>query len=173
GRTVNFTNTLLIMTSNVGSELVLSAAQGALRFAPEDERDTERPWRERPMRRLRDTFRPAVLDRADALLVCHTPPEEQLEQITTLRLEDTKRKAHAQGVNVEFAAEGVRWLSEAGYQPEYGARPLRRTSQREVDNVLSRMLLEGEVGTGADVNVTVRDGRLAFDVAAPAAPIGH
>ncbi len=173
GRTVNFTNTVLIMTSNVGSELVLSGTQGALGFAPEDESDTERPLRERLMRRLRETFRPEFLNRIDEIIVFHKLSEEQLEQITTLLLEDTKRKAHAQGVNVEFAPEAVRWLSEAGYQPEYGARPLRRTIQREVDNVLSRMLLEGEVGTGADVNVTVRDGRLAFDVAAPAAPIGH
>mgnify|MGYP001314740636 FL=1 len=173
GRTVNFTNTVLIMTSNVGSELVLSGTQGALGFAPEDESDTERPLRERLMRRLRETFRPEFLNRIDEIIVFHKLSEEQMEQITTLLLEDTKRKAHAQGVNVEFAPEAVRWLSEAGYQPEYGARPLRRTIQREVDNVLSRMLLEGEVGTGADVNVTVRDGRLAFDVAAPAAPIGH
>src|SRR5690606_40469317 len=99
------TNTMRNMTSNIGSELVLSGTQVALGFAPEDEIDTERPLRERLMRRLRETFRPEFLNRIDEIIVFHKLSEEQLEQITTLLLEDTKRKAHAQGVNVEFAPE--------------------------------------------------------------------
>ncbi len=173
GRTVDFTNTVLIMTSNIGSELVLSGTQGGLGFAPQDASDTERPLRERLMRKLRENFRPEFLNRIDEIIVFRKLSPEQLEQVTTLLLGETKRKAHAQGVTVDFAPEAVRWLSEAGYQPEYGARPLRRTIQREVDNVLSKKLLEGEIGSGTDVAVTVRDGRLAFDVAAPAAPLGY
>ncbi|MGW9478575.1 ATP-dependent Clp protease ATP-binding subunit [Saccharomonospora azurea] len=167
GRTVNFTNTVLIMTSNIGSELVLSGTQGALGFAPQDESETEGPLRERLMQRLRDNFRPEFLNRIDEIIVFRKLSAEQLQQITTLLLEETRRKAHAQGVDVEFTPEAVRWLSEAGYQPEYGARPLRRTIQREVDNVLSRMLLKGDVHSGATVTVTVKDGALTFDVTAP------
>ncbi len=70
-------------------------------------------------------------------------------------------------MDVEFTPEAVQWLSEAGYQPEYGARPLRRTIQREVDNVLSRMLLKGDLHSGSRVDVTVRDGALSFDVTVP------
>ncbi|PXY27325.1 ATP-dependent Clp protease ATP-binding subunit [Prauserella muralis] len=168
GRTVNFTNTVLIMTSNVGSELVLSGTQGALGFVPPREDDTEQPLRERLMRRLRESFRPEFLNRIDEIIVFRKLSAEQLQRITSLLLEETRRKAHAQDVDVEVEPEAVRWLSEAGYQPEYGARPLRRTIQREVDNVLSRMLLSGEVEPGSTVRVGVADGRLSFDVTAGA-----
>ncbi|EHR49818.1 ATPase with chaperone activity, ATP-binding subunit [Saccharomonospora marina XMU15] len=164
GRTVNFTNTVLIMTSNVGSELVLSGTQGALGFAPSREEDTDEPLRERLMRRLRETFRPEFLNRIDEIIVFRKLSAVQLEQVTSLLLEETRRKAHAQAVEVEFDQQAVRWLAEAGYQPEYGARPLRRTIQREVDNVLSRMLLNGEVAEGDRVRIAVRDGHLTFDV---------
>ncbi|RBM13852.1 AAA family ATPase [Prauserella sp. PE36] len=168
GRTVNFTNTVLIMTSNIGSELVLSGTQGALGFSPARETDTEQPLRERLMRRLRESFRPEFLNRIDEIIVFRKLTEEQLERVTSLLLEETRRKAQAQDVEVDVAPEAVRWLSEAGYQPEYGARPLRRTIQREVDNVLSRMLLGGEVTSGSRVRVGVEDGRLTFDVSTPA-----
>ncbi|EIE98178.1 ATP-dependent Clp protease ATP-binding subunit [Saccharomonospora glauca] len=167
GRTVNFTNTVLIMTSNIGSELVLSGTQGSLGFAPQDEGEAENPLRERLMRRLRENFRPEFLNRIDEIIVFRKLSSEQLQQVTRLLLEETRRKAHAQGVDVEFSPEAVRWLSEVGYQPEYGARPLRRTIQREVDNVLSRMLLKGDLNSGSRVDVSVRDGALSFDVVAP------
>jgi ATP-dependent Clp protease ATP-binding subunit ClpC len=168
GRTVNFTNTVLIMTSNIGSELVLSGTQGALGFAPPSEDDTEGPLRERLMRRLRESFRPEFLNRVDEIIVFRKLSSEQLQQITSLLLEDTRRKAHAQDVDVDVDDEAVRWLAEAGYQPEYGARPLRRTIQREVDNVLSTMLLNNEVSAGGVVHVGVADGQLDFQVVAPA-----
>ncbi|MFC4000864.1 ATP-dependent Clp protease ATP-binding subunit [Prauserella oleivorans] len=168
GRTVNFTNTVLIMTSNIGSELVLSGMQGALGFTPGREEDTEQPLRERLMRRLRDNFRPEFLNRIDEIIVFRKLSAEQLQQVTSLLLEDTRRKAHAQDVDVEVREDAVRWLAEAGYQPEYGARPLRRTIQREVDNVLSRMLLNGELAAGARVQIGVEDGALSFHVTQPA-----
>jgi len=163
GRTVDFTNTVLIMTSNFGSELVVSSTQGALGFAPASETDTERPVRERLMRRLRDEFRPEFLNRIDDIIVFRRLEHEQLRQITELLLEDTKRRAHAQDVDVEFDAEAIDWLADAGYQPEFGARPLRRTIQREVGNELSRLLLDGTVHSGAKVRVTVTDDKLSFE----------
>ncbi|WP_199430121.1 ATP-dependent Clp protease ATP-binding subunit [Qaidamihabitans albus] len=165
GRTVNFANTVLIMTSNIGSELVLSGTQGALGFAPPRESDTEQPLRDRLMRRLRESFRPEFLNRIDEIIVFRRLSAEQLQRITTLLLEETRRKAHAQDVEVEVEEGAVRWLAEAGYQPEYGARPLRRTIQREVDNVLSTMLLDGRVTAGSLVRIGVGEGRLSFDVA--------
>ncbi|MEU3271959.1 ATP-dependent Clp protease ATP-binding subunit [Saccharomonospora sp. NPDC006951] len=169
GRTVDFTNTVLIMTSNIGSELVLSSTQGALGFSAGGESDSDEPLRERLMRRLRESFRPEFLNRIDEIIVFRKLSPEQLEQVTSLLLSETKRKAKAQDVGVEIEPEAVRWLSEAGYQPEYGARPLRRTIQREVDNVLSGMLLRGDVGAGGHVTVGVRNGRLSFGVTQPAA----
>jgi ATP-dependent Clp protease ATP-binding subunit ClpC len=170
GRTVNFGNTVLIMTSNIGSELIASSTQGALGFASAAEPDTERPLRERLLRRLREDFRPEFLNRIDEIIVFRKLAAEQLEQITELLLERTKRRAHAQGVTVEFSPEAVRWLAKAGYQPEFGARPMRRTIQREVDNPLSTMLLRGELTPHSTVRVSAPApdaATLSFDVATP------
>ncbi|GAB2958800.1 ATP-dependent Clp protease ATP-binding subunit [Amycolatopsis acidiphila] len=166
GRTVNFSNTVLIMTSNIGSELIVSGTQGALGFGRADESDTERPLRERLMRRLRETFRPEFLNRIDEIIVFRKLEAEQLEQITELLLEQTKRRAHAQDVTVEFTPEAVRWLARTGYQPEFGARPMRRTIQREVDNQLSTLMLRGDIGPGSLVRVSAGEQGLSFDVSA-------
>ncbi|AXB42044.1 ATP-dependent Clp protease ATP-binding subunit [Amycolatopsis albispora] len=166
GRTVDFANTVLIMTSNLGSELITSATRGALGFAPADEDDTEKPLRERLMRRLRESFRPEFLNRIDEIIVFRKLAREQLEQITELMLERTRRRAHAQRIELEFTPEAVGWLSRAGYQPEYGARPMRRAIQRAVDNRLSDLVLSGELSPGSRVRVDERDGELTFDVAA-------
>ncbi|NUS24601.1 MAG: ATP-dependent Clp protease ATP-binding subunit, partial [Streptomyces sp.] len=88
--------------------------------------------------------------------------EEQLRQITNLLLDRTRRMLHAQGITVTFTEPAVDWLSRRGYQPEYGARPLRRTIQREVDNQLSRLLLDGRVKEGGRVTVDVEGEQLAF-----------
>ncbi|GAA1217517.1 ATP-dependent Clp protease ATP-binding subunit [Prauserella alba] len=170
GRTVNFTNTVLIMTSNIGSELVLSGTQGALGFTASSGEDGDEPLRDRLLRRLRDTFRPEFLNRIDEIIVFRKLTSEQLEQVTSLLLEETRRKARAQDVEVDVSEDAVRWLAETGYQPEYGARPLRRTIQREVDNVLSRMLLGGEIAEGTTVRIDVAsEGGLRFDVVEHAA----
>ncbi|KAA9151219.1 ATP-dependent Clp protease ATP-binding subunit [Amycolatopsis acidicola] len=168
GRTVNFGNTVLIMTSNIGSELIVSGTQGALGFTPANETDTQQPLRERLMRRLRDTFRPEFLNRIDEIIVFRKLEAEQLEEITSLLLERTKRRAHAQDIHVEFTPEAVSWLARAGYQPEFGARPMRRTIQREVDNELSKLMLRGDVGSGSSVRVSAGEQGLSFDVSTSA-----
>jgi ATP-dependent Clp protease ATP-binding subunit ClpC len=80
-----------------------------------------------------------------------------------LLLEDTRRSLHAQNVTVQFEPAAVDWIAEHGYQPEFGARPMRRTIQREVDNRLSKMLLDGQILPGQNVTVDVRDGHLSFE----------
>ncbi|MFJ6955276.1 ATP-dependent Clp protease ATP-binding subunit, partial [Micromonospora aurantiaca (nom. illeg.)] len=166
GRTVNFKNTVLIMTSNLGSELI-TGTQRTVGFAtggPGEQESDE--LRERLMRRLQENFRPEFLNRIDEVIIFQRLEAEQLRQITGLLLEETRRRMHAQDIQVDFSAAGVDWLAEHGYQPEFGARPLRRVIQREVDNRLSRMLLENEVSPGQKVTVDTRDDQLVFDVAA-------
>ncbi|WP_089157848.1 ATP-dependent Clp protease ATP-binding subunit [Micromonospora sp. NBS 11-29] len=166
GRTVNFKNTVLIMTSNLGSELI-TGAQRTVGFAtgePGEQESTE--LRERLMRRLQENFRPEFLNRIDEVIIFQRLEAEQLRQITGLLLEETRRRLHAQDIQVEFSAAGVDWLAEHGYQPEFGARPLRRVIQREVDNRLSRMLLENQLSPGQKVTVGARDDQLHFDVSA-------
>ncbi len=167
GRTVNFANTVLIMTSNLGSDLVGSSTHGALGFVQPADGDGDQ-LRERLMRRLREAFRPEFLNRIDEIVVFLRLEADQLDRITELLLERTKRRAHAQGLTVEFTPEAVRRISELGYEPQFGARPLRRAIQRYVDNPLSSKLLSGDVAPGTVVRVDAGDEGLRFDPSATA-----
>lgn len=168
GRTVDFTNTVIVMTSNLGSEAITRRGAG-IGFGPGGAQGDEEARREQILRPLREHFRPEFLNRIDEIVVFQRLTGEQLRRITDLLLEQTRRLLHAQGIGVEFADEAVDWLAERGHQPEYGARPLRRTIQREVDNQLSRLMLDGRVKEGETVRVEVQDGRLAFRTR-PSAP---
>jgi ATP-dependent Clp protease ATP-binding subunit ClpC len=166
GRTVDFKNTVVIMTSNLGSDLIgrrrlgfdgsTSAASAA------DTEDTQ--LRDRIMSRLRESFRPEFLNRIDDIIVFRHLDETQLRQITSLVLAETTRRLHAQDITVDFTTEAVDWLARRGFQPEFGARPLRRTIQREVDNKLSSMLLDGRLQPGQHVTVAREGDELAFRV---------
>ncbi|MCX4766125.1 ATP-dependent Clp protease ATP-binding subunit [Streptomyces sp. NBC_01275] len=166
GRRVDFTNTVIVMTSNLGSEAIIRRG-GGIGFGSGSGEGDEEARREQILRPLREHFRPEFLNRIDEIVVFRELTSEQLRQITDLLLQKTRRLVHAQGVTVEFGDAAVDWLAERGYQPEYGARPLRRTIQREVDNQLSRLLLDGRVKDGDRVRVEVEDGRLAFRTQPP------
>ena len=161
GRTVDFTNTVIVMTSNLGSEAITRRGAG-IGFGPGGAEADEEARREQIMRPLREHFRPEFLNRIDEIVVFRQLTTGQLRQITDLLLESTRRLLDGQGVAVEFTDAAVDWIAERGYQPEYGARPLRRTIQREVDNRLSRLLLNGTISEGGRVTVDVRDGHLDF-----------
>jgi ATP-dependent Clp protease ATP-binding subunit ClpC len=161
GRTVDFTNTVIVMTSNLGSEAITRGG-GGIGFGAGDGAADEEARREQILRPLREHFRPEFLNRIDEIVVFRQLTSDQLHQITDLLLEQTKRLVHAQGIAVDFTDAAVDWLSRQGFQPEYGARPLRRTIQREVDNRLSRLLLDGKIAEGDRVTVDVTDGRLDF-----------
>ncbi|MEU5316637.1 ATP-dependent Clp protease ATP-binding subunit [Streptomyces sp. NPDC021056] len=161
GRTVDFTNTVVVMTSNLGSEAITRRGAG-IGFGPGGAEADEEARREQILRPLREHFRPEFLNRIDEIVVFRQLTQEQLRRITNLLLDRTRRMLHAQGITVEFTDTAVDWLAQRGYQPEYGARPLRRTIQREVDNELSRLLLDSRVKEGGRVTVDVEGGRLAF-----------
>ncbi|MCP9963706.1 ATP-dependent Clp protease ATP-binding subunit [Streptomyces somaliensis] len=160
GRTVDFKNTVVVMTSNLGSEAV-GTGRGVLGFGA-GSADDEDAARERVLRPLREHFRPEFLNRIDEVVVFRRLAEVQLRQITDLLLEDTRRRLRAQQVSVDFGPEAVDWLARRGYEPEYGARPLRRTIQREVDNRLSRLLLDGRLAPGGRVRVDAAEEGLVF-----------
>lgn len=161
GRTVDFTNTVVVMTSNLGSEAITRRGAG-IGFGPGGAEADEEARREQILRPLREHFRPEFLNRIDEIVVFRQLTQEQLRRITNLLLDRTRRMLHAQDITVEFTDPAVDWLAQRGYQPEYGARPLRRTIQREVDNELSRLLLDSRVKEGGRVTVDLEGGRLAF-----------
>jgi ATP-dependent Clp protease ATP-binding subunit ClpC len=165
GRTVDFKNTVIIMTSNLGSDLVARRA-GPLGFAGPAARDggAQGDLQDRLMRRLQESFRPEFLNRIDEVIIFRQLDQAELRQITELLLQETKRRLHAQNVTVNFTPAAVDWIAERGHQPQFGARPMRRTIQREVDNRLSSLLLDGQIAPGQEVTVDVEDGRLTFRV---------
>jgi ATP-dependent Clp protease ATP-binding subunit ClpC len=164
GRTVDFRNTVVIMTSNVGSELITNHG-ATLGFDTHRGLGTDADsaaLRDRIMPRLRDVFRPEFLNRIDEIIVFRRLDPDQLVTVTDLLLAETRRRLAAKDVTVEFTPAAVRRLAELGYQPEFGARPLRRTIQREVDNRLSGLLLAGQLPAGAKVRVDVDGDELTF-----------
>lgn len=163
GRTVDFSNTVLVMTSNLGSELI-QGRNTPLGFGTGDGAAADAGLRDRLMRRLRDSFRPEFLNRIDEIVVFQQLESEQLQQITRLLLDETRRRLAAQDIAVTFTDDAVAWIAERGFEPQFGARPLRRAIQREVDNPLARLLLDGRVGAGRHVVVDVRDGALDLTV---------
>ncbi|MFI6737485.1 ATP-dependent Clp protease ATP-binding subunit [Nonomuraea sp. NPDC050451] len=155
GRTVDFTNTIVIMTSNIGAQLILDS--------PGDVKDLE----DRLMDLLRHSLRPELLNRIDETIIFKRLEKEQLRQIVDLMLERTRQRLRGQGIALEVTDAAKDWLAERGYQPEFGARPLRRTVQREVDNRLATMLLTGEVEEGGRVSADVEGDHLTFRATAP------
>ena len=151
GRTVDFRNTVVIMTSNLGSEVITGGGPMGFTTDGQMDPDTER----RVIRRLKEEFRPEFINRIDEVIVFQQLGEEQLGQITRLMLKRTEERLQDQDISVRFTDEAVGWLSQRGHQPEFGARPLARTIQRNVGNRLSRMLLDRQVVAGDRVVVDV------------------
>ncbi|MGW0042080.1 ATP-dependent Clp protease ATP-binding subunit [Rhodococcus sp. NPDC003348] len=156
GRTVDFKNTIVIMTSNLGSDLILGADS--------DDLEALMP---QLMERLHAHFRPEFLNRIDETVVFHRLDKEQLHQIVGLILDRTRRLLRAQDVELDITDGAVDWLVDTGFEPRFGARPLRRTVQKELDNKLSNLLLGGAVSGGDTVRVDVDEAGLILERVAP------
>ncbi|MEU8245559.1 ATP-dependent Clp protease ATP-binding subunit [Nonomuraea sp. NPDC048916] len=156
GRTVDFTHTIVIMTSNIGAQMIL---------------ESETPMEDQLMDLLRHSLRPELLNRIDETIIFKRLEPEQLRQIVELMLERTRQRLRGQDVALEVTDAAKDWLAARGYQPEFGARPLRRTVQRELDNRLSTLLLTGEVREGGRVTVDVEDDQLTLRAHNPE-PVG-
>ena len=137
--------------------------RSALGFAPSNQ-NPDQSLQDRLMPRLRESFRPEFLNRIDEVIVFKRLDTEQLRRITDLLLAETRERLAAQEITLTVTTAAVDWLAEHGYQPEFGARPLRRTIQRTLGNRLSSMLLSDELHAGQTVTVDVADGELAFAV---------
>src|SRR5215216_6150233 len=160
GRTVDFKNTIVIMTSNLGADRIQQYARTGGDFEE---------LKEELMEVLRGSFRPEFINRIDEIIVFRALTDEQLADITRLLLDRLTRRLRAQRIEVEFTEEAVKLLAREGFDPEFGARPLRRTIQRRVENELSRMVLGGSVQPGDKVVVGVQDDDLNFEVESGAA----
>jgi ATP-dependent Clp protease ATP-binding subunit ClpC len=168
GRTVDFRNTVVIMTSNIGSEFLASRG-GALGFVPvggsaADGYASDKDLRDRVWARLREFMRPEFLNRIDEIVLFRKLDQPQLRRIVGLLLADTEARLTAQHARLEVSEQAIDWIAEHGYEPEYGARPLRRVIQREVDDRIADLLVTADLGEGDTVNVTVAGDELVATV---------
>jgi ATP-dependent Clp protease ATP-binding subunit ClpC len=159
GRTVDFKNTVLIMTSNLGSDII-SSKSGALGFSTGDAEASEKPLRDRVMGRLRESMRPEFLNRIDEIVIFRKLDNEQLHRITDLLLDDSRKRLQSKGIEISFSEAAVDWIAEHGHQPEFGARPLRRSIQRAVDDRIADLLLDDVLVEGGSIAVGVSDDEL-------------
>ncbi len=144
GRTVDFKNTIIIMTSNLGSEFLAGQADGT---------DTD-TVREQVMDVVRSAFRPEFLNRLDEILLFHRLTREQMSGIVAIQLGHLRRLLEDRRVTLDLEEAATEWLANAGYDPVYGARPLKRVIQRQLQNPLAEKLLEGSIADGDVVKVT-------------------
>jgi ATP-dependent Clp protease ATP-binding subunit ClpC len=168
GRTVDFKNTVVIMTSNVGAELI--KRQMSIGFAAKKEEAKARKldydtMKERVLAEMKKTFRPEFINRIDEIIVFHELTEEQLGSIVELMVKDLQeRLADRNKLSIELTEAAKSWLVKEGYDPVYGARPLRRAIERYVENPLSTKLLRGEFSQGDTVRVDLGEDGLTFTV---------
>ncbi|ROP66146.1 ATP-dependent Clp protease ATP-binding subunit [Curtobacterium sp. ZW137] len=167
GRTVDFRNTVVIMTSNIGSEF-LASRSGALGFsASADGGYSDEDLRQRVMGKLRESMRPEFINRIDDIVLFRKLDPSQLRSIVSLLLAETSLRLIAQDMVLLVSDEAVDWLAEHGYEPEYGARPLRRLIQREVDDRIATLVVDGAVQAGDTVQIAVDGDALVARATAP------
>ncbi|MFD6698044.1 MULTISPECIES: ATP-dependent Clp protease ATP-binding subunit [unclassified Microbacterium] len=164
GRTVDFRNTVIVMTSNIGSEF-LASRSGALGFVASQDASangfaSQEDLRARVMGKLREAMRPEFLNRIDEIVLFSKLGREELGRIVRLLLQATSRRLAGREVTLDVTDAAVDWLGEHGYEPEYGARPLRRLIQREVDDRIADLFVSGELGDGGRVVVDAAGGLL-------------
>jgi ATP-dependent Clp protease ATP-binding subunit ClpC len=155
GRLVDFRNTVLIMTSNLGTEYVRKA--GTLGFLQSSSDSEERQAHEKIEKALKSTFRPEFINRIDEIIIFSPLTVEQVGLIVELQMEEIQERLSEHGLRVELTTAGREWLANAGYDPAFGARPLRRALQKYVESPLSVSLLSGQFNAGDLVVVDVNE----------------
>jgi ATP-dependent Clp protease ATP-binding subunit ClpB len=159
GRTVDFKNTVIIMTSNLGSEYLLEGVTAKGEIKPEA--------KEQVMQLLRRSFRPEFLNRIDEIVLFKPLTLEEIKQIVDLQLGYINKRLKDRDIVIELSEEAREFIAREGYDPVYGARPLKRYLQRKLETALAKKIIASEVLDGSRVKVIVKDGDLAFEIVPP------
>jgi ATP-dependent Clp protease ATP-binding subunit ClpC len=159
GRKVDFKNTVVIMTSNIGTKLIQKGV--SLGFQSTEDEAVRRK-KEEVMGELRKSFSPEFLNRIDEIVIFHQLDKEQLYSILEILLRELNLRLLDKGIEIEVDDEVKQWLIKEGYEPLYGARPMRRTVQRSIGDPLSEELIKGRFKDSRKVKVVLRDGTPAF-----------
>ncbi len=154
GRVVDFRNAIIVMTSNIGSEYILNLAG--------DDNNYE-AMRKKVLQALRKHFRPEFLNRIDDLIIFHTLKKQQLRRIVTLQLKRIERLLEEQNITLKLSDSALDYIVNSGYDPVYGARPLKRSIQRELENPIATKILEMTFGSGDTIVINCENNKLFFD----------
>lgn len=160
GRTVDFKNTILIMTSNVGADII----QGFMEHLPADGGERQKmlaDCRDEVLDVLKRTVRPEFLNRIDEVIMFEPLSQTDIRDILRMQMEDLRGKLAENGVNIGFTREFEDYMSTKGYEPAYGARPIKRLMQKELVNLLAKSILDGHVHRESEILVDVKDGQIA------------
>ena len=162
GRTVDFKNTVIIMTSNVGARMITDK-QKSLGFAQEEKAQKQEDIRSLVMGELKKVFRPEFLNRVDDIIVFNKLTQDEIKQIAGKMLETLSKRLAAMDITITFTDAAITAIADKGFDDSYGARPLRRAIQSEIEDVLSEKLLDGEIKANSAVTCDYRDGKFVFD----------
>ncbi|SHF09104.1 ATP-dependent Clp protease ATP-binding subunit ClpC [Seinonella peptonophila] len=165
GRTVDFRNTIIIMTSNVGASTIRTNSR--LGFVTGDtSQDEYEQMKSNVMEELKKSFRPEFLNRIDDVIVFHSLKEEHLQEIVSLMSEDLRKRLKEQNIYFSLTDAAKKFLAKEGFDPTYGARPLRRAIQKNIEDRLSEELLSGQISEGDTVVIDEKDGKLNVEKSA-------
>ena len=162
GRTVDFKNTVIIMTSNVGARMITDK-QKSLGFAQEEKAQKQEDIRSLVMGELKKVFRPEFLNRVDDIIVFNKLTQDEIKQIAGKMLETLSKRLAAMDITITFTDAAITAIADKGFDDSYGARPLRRAIQSEIEDVLSEKLLDGEIKATSAVTCDYRDGGFVFN----------
>jgi ATP-dependent Clp protease ATP-binding subunit ClpB len=153
GHTVDFRNTLIVMTSNLGAEFLMNQPEGE---------DTD-AVRDQVMAVVRASFRPEFLNRVDEIILFHRLKREHMGRIVDIQIGRLQKLLDERKITLMLDSKARDWLAEKGYDPAYGARPLKRVIQKEVQDPLAELILQGRIKDGERVNITVGKQGLVFN----------
>ncbi len=168
GRTVDFKNTIIIMTSNLGSNVLKKSDIGFTSKMGDKSKQDEVTEKEKKLEKvLKDYFRPEFLNRIDEVVVFSNLDKNDISEIVKLQIEKTAKLLKDQNISLNVTNKAIDYLIENGYSEEYGARPLKRLIQKEIENKISEMIIADEVEAGQEIEVTLGEVKLEFKVRVP------
>jgi ATP-dependent Clp protease ATP-binding subunit ClpC len=160
GRKVDFKNTVIIMTSNLGARLIDKGT--SLGFRRGNEKDVIQRMKDDITGELKKTFNPEFLNRIDDMVIFHPLDQEHLLSIVEIRVEELSKRLAEQGIQIEVAPEVKKWLIKEGFQPTYGARPMRRAIQKNIEDPLSEEIIKGRFKDLKKIKVVLKDNTPSF-----------
>ena len=160
GRTADFKNTIIIMTSNMGADKIQQAFENAK--TPEEREKAAEKAKEEVLQELKRRVRPEFLNRIDEILMFKPLSRDEVKDIVRIQLNKVKKMLKEQNIDVEFTEKAVEYLADKGFDPEFGARPIKRVIQRDILNNLSKDILAGKINTGSTIVVDYENGQIVF-----------